>query len=64
MAERELLGVGEPKPEADAIEQTQPALLDEGADQLPDGAFAADVPEADALDQARVVPVPPDDEIR
>jgi len=44
-------------PEADALEQSRPATL-EDEDELP--SEGADVPEADALEQSRAVP--PDDE--
>jgi len=65
MTERDVIApaTGEPKPEADALEQQQGTLLDDGVDQLP-AEIPPDVPEADALDQARVVPIPPEDEIR
>ena len=50
--------IGPEVPEADAIEQRQPALpedMDEEPDTIP-----PDAPEADALEQARSVP--PEDE--
>ena len=42
-------------PEADAIEQRQPA--DPVVDDEAPGEIAAEVPEADALEQARALPV-------
>jgi hypothetical protein len=53
--------IGDPKPDADAFEQQLPLLLDDGEDQIP-REIPPDVPEADALDQGRVVPVFPEDE--
>lgn len=52
--DRETLEIGAEVPEADAIEQRQPAVP-EGADEEPE-AIPADAAEADALDQTRGVP--------
>jgi hypothetical protein len=46
-------------PTADAFEQRQSWLPDDSIDEHP--ALPADVPEADAIDQARAVPFDDDD---
>jgi hypothetical protein len=53
--------IGSEVPEADALEQLQPALpdADEDEDEEPD-TIPPEVPEADALEQARSLP--PEDE--
>jgi hypothetical protein len=54
------LEIGSEVPEADALEQLQPALPDdEDEDEEPD-TIPPEVPEADALEQARSLP--PEDE--
>jgi hypothetical protein len=50
--------IGAEVPEADALEQMQPAVPDD-EDEEP-ASIAPDVPEADALEQSRSVP--PEDE--
>lgn len=50
--------IGPEVPEADAIEQRQPAVPEDG-DERPD-TIPPDAPEADALEQSRSVP--PEDE--
>ena len=53
--------IGPEVPEADALEQMQPALPDDDVDddEEPES-ISLDVPEADALEQSRSVP--PEDE--
>jgi hypothetical protein len=51
--------IGSEVPEADALEQLQPALPDADEDEEPD-TIPPEVPEADALEQARSLP--PEDE--
>ena len=51
--------IGTEVPEADALEQMQPALPDDEDDEEPES-IPLDVPEADALEQSKSVP--PEDE--
>ena len=51
--------IGREVPEADALEQMQPALPDDLDDEEPES-IPLDVPEADALEQSKSVP--PEDE--
>ena len=51
--------LGSDQPEADALEQHQPADPDDRDDDVT--TIPAEVPEADALDQARAAPVDDDE---
>jgi hypothetical protein len=52
--------IGDDVPEADAIEQRQPAVAEDADAEGDPDAIPADAAEADALDQARSLP--PEDE--